>query len=340
MAQIEHNAPLKDLNTFGMEVNAQRLAHVRNETELQEMHAGNLFSEGPLLVLGGGSNVLFTQNVTGLVVCMEMKGKRIVQENGDELVLEVAAGEDWHGLVEYTMEQDWGGLENLSLIPGKVGAAPIQNIGAYGVELRDRFVYLDYFHLATGEVQRFTAAECAFGYRDSIFKRELKGQGIILRVALRLSQRNHVLNTSYGAIGKELEQRGITAPTIQDVSQVVIDIRRSKLPDPAEIGNSGSFFKNPELPNAQFEALKADYPDLPGYVVSETVTKVPAAWLIDRAGWKGQTFGNYGVHKRQALVLVNYGGARGQDIYDLSQRILESVRDKYGVELEREVNVI
>ena len=340
MIEIQHQTSLQALNTFGIDVHAAHLAHVRNESDLQDFFSHASLAELPRLVLGGGSNVLFTQDFPGVVLLIGLQGRKIVRESDDDLVLEVAAGENWHALVLHAVAQGWGGIENLSLIPGKVGAAPIQNIGAYGVELRDRFEYLDFFHFESRSTERFYAADCQFGYRDSVFKRELKGQGIILRVALRLSRRNHTLNTSYGAIEKELDTRGIASPTLRDISEVVIAIRQSKLPDPAQIGNSGSFFKNPELPTAQFEALKREFPDLPGYVISDAVTKVPAAWLIDRAGWKGQTFGNYGVHKNQALVLVNYGGARGRDIYDLSGRILESVREKYGVELEREVNVI
>lgn len=340
MVNIQHNVSLKEFNTFGIEAQAKAYLGVRNEGVLSELISKNLFPEMDRMVLGGGSNVLFTQDFDGLVIHLGIEGKQVVAETESEVVLEAGAGENWHQLVLHCIAQGWGGIENLSLIPGKVGAAPLQNIGAYGVELKDVFEYLDLMHLDSGKVERFTAANCQFGYRDSIFKRELKGKIIVLRVALRLQKTNHRLNTSYGAIEKELAARNIAAPTIKDVSDVVISIRQSKLPDPAQIGNGGSFFKNPELPLAEFERLRAEFPDLPGYVVSETVMKVPAAWLIDRAGWKGKRFGNYGVHDRQALVLVNHGGAKGQDIYDLSGRILESVKEKYGVLLEREVNVI
>lgn len=340
MISIQHNISLKDFNTFGLEVRASHFLHVRSEADLQEVFSSSELARLPRLVLGGGSNVLFTQDFEGLVLSMDLPGKKIVEENEQEVVLEVAAGENWHELVLYCLEQNWGGLENLSLIPGKVGAAPIQNIGAYGVELKDLFVYLDFFHFSDQKIQRFEAADCQFGYRDSIFKRELKGKGLILRVGLRLRKAPHRINTSYGAIEKELAARGISDPGIREVSDAVIAIRRSKLPDPAEIGNSGSFFKNPELPKAFVDHLREAYPDLPAYVISDEITKVPAAWLIDRAGWKGQRFGNYGVHKNQALVLVNYGGANGKDIYDLSGKIMASVKEKYGIELEREVNVI
>ena len=340
MVNIQHNVPLEEFNTFGIAVRAKAYVDVRNEEDLSELISKNLLPDLDRMILGGGSNVLFTQDFDGLLIHLGIAGKKVVEESEHEVVLEVGAGENWHGLVLHCIAQDWGGIENLSLIPGKVGAAPLQNIGAYGVELKDVFEYLDFMYLDSGEVRRFCAEDCQFGYRDSIFKRELKGKVVVLRVALRLRKQNHQINTSYGAIGKELEARGISEPSIRDISEVVIAIRQSKLPDPAVIGNGGSFFKNPELPLSEFERLRVDYPDLPGYVVSETVMKVPAAWLIDRAGWKGKRFGNYGVHDRQALVLVNHGGAQGQDIYDLSEEILQSVLKKYGVRLEREVNVI
>jgi UDP-N-acetylmuramate dehydrogenase len=338
--ELYHNIDLQPYNTFGISARAQRFVRIRRQSDLEELLAAGLLNRGRQMILGGGSNVLLTGDFAGLVMNMEIMGMNVVEEDEDELVLEAGAGENWHELVMHAVSRGWGGIENLSLIPGKVGAAPIQNIGAYGVELRDVFAYLDAFFLETGEVRRFTAAECRFGYRDSVFKRELKGKVAILRVAMKLRKRNHQLITHYGAVGKELEGRGKKEPGIRDVSEVVIAIRQSKLPDPAEIGNAGSFFKNPEVPNTVFENLKEKYPELPGYVVSETITKLPAAWLIDRAGWKGKRFGNYGVHDRQALVLVNHGGAAGKDIYDLSGKILESVRETYGIELEREVNVV
>ncbi|MEM7038656.1 MAG: UDP-N-acetylmuramate dehydrogenase, partial [Bacteroidota bacterium] len=334
---IQENISLKDRNTFGIDAQARFFAEVKSVTELQEILQDARWAEVEKMVLGGGSNVLLVGDVSGLVIHMSAVGKKVVEENEDELILEVGAGENWHGLVMHCVAQGWGGIENLSLIPGRMGAAPIQNIGAYGVELKDVFVHLDAVEIASGKLRRFTHTDCAFGYRDSVFKRDLKGRYIITSVALRLTKRNHSLNTGYGAISKELEARGVTSPTIRDISEVVTAIRQSKLPDPAQIGNGGSFFKNPELPLAQYESLKAQHPELPGYVVSDTIMKVPAAWLIDRAGWKGRRFGNYGVHDRQALVLVNFGGAKGQDIYDLSSEIKASVAEKYGVDLEREV---
>ena len=339
--KVVENKSLRELNTFGLEVKAKLFAEVVSVEELKGILKEPWFSEVPLFVLGGGSNILFTRDFPGLVLSNCILGKEVIEENEAELILKVGAGENWHELVMYCVERGWGGIENLSLIPGKMGAAPIQNIGAYGVELKDFFVSLEAVELATGEVRVFTAEDCRFGYRDSVFKRELKGKFLITSVSLRLSKKPE-LNTTYGAIGKELAKLGKSQYNIRDVSNVVIKIRRSKLPDPAEIGNAGSFFKNPEIPTEQFEKLKETWPDMVGYPVREGVTKVPAGWLIDRAGWKGRIFGEgtYGVHKNQALVLVNYGEAKGEDIYALSGQILEDIQEKYGIELEREVNVV
>jgi UDP-N-acetylmuramate dehydrogenase len=296
----------------------------------------------PVLLLGGGSNMLLTQDFPGLVIQIRILGRRIVQEDADSLVLEAGAGENWHQLVLYAVAQGWGGIENLSLIPGCLGAAPIQNIGAYGVELKDVFVELEAVALADGHVRRFDAAECAFGYRDSVFKQALRGQYAITHVRLRLRKRGHQLATTYGAIADELRAVGIDPATasIADLSAAVIRIRQSKLPDPEVIGNAGSFFKNPEIPRTQYEALQAEFPGIPGYVVSDAVVKVPAGWLIEQAGWKGKRFGNYGVHDKQALVLVNHGGAQGADLLALSSQIMASIQEKFGIALEREVNII
>lgn len=338
--QIFENHSLQAYNTFGIDARARWFAQVVQVEDLPVLFRDPRWQSLPCMVLGGGSNVLLTGDYSGLVLNICIRGKKIVAETEKELILEVGAGEEWHGLVMHCVSQNWGGIENLSLIPGKLGAAPIQNIGAYGVELKDVFVHLDAMDLKSGEIRRFTREDCRFGYRDSVFKRELKGKMVILRVALRLRKKDHIINTSYGAIGKELAAAGISNPTIKDVSDVVIGIRQRKLPDPKEIGNAGSFFKNPEVPKAFFDALKVRFPEMPGYVVSEEIMKIPAGWLIDQAGWKGKRFGNYGVHTAQALVLVNYGGARGAEIYELSGKILESVHARYGVELEREVNVV
>ncbi len=340
MIELQHNHSLKPHNTFGIEAKAAHFAEITHEDQLRELRDRKDLENLPWFILGGGSNILLTGDHPGLVLHVSIMGKTVMRENERELVLEVGAGENWHELVLHCLDQGWGGIENLSLIPGQVGAAPIQNIGAYGVEIKDVFEYLEFMHLETGQIKRYDAQDCQFGYRDSIFKRELKGKVVILRVAFRLTKKDHQINTSYGAIGKELEARGIEQPSVRDVSNVVIDIRRSKLPDPAEIGNGGSFFKNPEVPVAFHDLMKERFPNMPSYVVNETTRKIPAAWLIDQAGWKGITFDNYGVHKNQALVLVNYGGASGKDIYDLSTKILDSVKMHYGIELEREVNVV
>lgn len=340
MITLQKNLSLLPFNTFGIDAKAAIYTEIHSDEDLRELRDRDDLKELPRLILGGGSNVLLTQNFNGLVMNIQITGREVMDENEDEVVVEFGAGENWHELVLYCIGQGWGGIENLSLIPGKIGAAPIQNIGAYGVELKDVFAYLELMHLDTGRIERFEADECQFGYRDSIFKRELKGKVAILRVALRLKKGDHVIHTGYGAISKELEARGIEQPGIKDVSDVVISIRQSKLPDPAEIGNGGSFFKNPEVPTAFHDLLKERFPEMPSYFINDSTMKIPAGWLIDQAGWKGQTFGQYGVHKRQALVLVNYGGATGQEIYDLSTRILTSIKEHYGIDLEREVNVV
>jgi UDP-N-acetylmuramate dehydrogenase len=339
--QILLQHPLQSLNTFGIAAHAARYVAVDSVAQLHAALQARLPDE-PLQLLGGGSNVLLTQDFPGLLIHVQLQGKRVVAVDDDEVVLEAGAGENWHALVQYTVALGWGGLENLSLIPGCLGAAPIQNIGAYGVELKDVFVYLDAMRIADGTIRRFEADECAFGYRDSVFKQALRGQYVILRVAMRLCKRGHQLATTYGAIADEIRAVGIdpAVATIADLSAAVIRIRQSKLPDPKEIGNAGSFFKNPELPASKYAQLQSAFPTLPGYVVSDDVVKVPAAWLIEQAGWKGKRFGNYGVHDKQALVLVNFGGAQGADLLALSSKIMDSVHEKFGVQLEREVNVI
>lgn len=290
-----------------------------------------------LLIIGGGSNILLTKDHDGFVLHNNLKGIELLNEDENYYYVRVASGEVWHEFVLHCIENNWSGLENLSLIPGSVGAAPMQNIGAYGVEIKDVFVKLEAMRIDDGSIQSFTAEQCQFGYRESVFKRKLKNEFFILNIMVKLPKVPQ-LNTMYGAIEQELENMGITDPTIKDVSDAVIAIRRSKLPDPAEIGNSGSFFKNPVMPVKKAEELKETYPDLPTYPAGEKM-KIAAGWLIEQAGWKGKTLGNYGVHDKQALVLVNYGGALGTDIYQLSEDIKNSVLDKFGVELEREVNI-
>jgi UDP-N-acetylmuramate dehydrogenase len=294
----------------------------------------------PLLVLGGGSNMLLTKNWDGVVLKVNIKGIDIVAENSRFLTIKVGAGEVWHDLVLWAVARNLGGLENMSLIPGTVGAAPIQNIGAYGAELKDVFVALEAVELRTQRLQTFTKKACRFGYRESIFKQEKKGQYIITAVTIRLRKNPRTLNTSYGDIAQYILQRN-WAKNIKAVSDAVIAIRQSKLPDPAELGNSGSFFKNPTLPRTQYNALKALHPTLPAYDVSDPdLVKIPAGWLIEQAGWKGKQVGNVGSHAKQALVLVNYGNATGEEVYALAQAIIADIQEKYGVTISPEVNVI
>lgn len=334
---ILHNVSLRQFNTFGIDVKAEALAKVTTENELQELLDQYRRTKGELLILGGGSNILFTRNVSGLVLVNELGGIDIVHQDTDSVTLKAGAGLVWHNLVMHCVAQGWGGIENLSLIPGKVGAGPMQNIGAYGVELRDVFVQLEAIHIFSGERQVFSNADCRFGYRESVFKRELRGQHIITSVTLRLSKQPR-LNTSYGAISQELEQMGVQQPSVADVSRTVINIRRSKLPDPVELGNAGSFFKNPVVAEDVAQQLRHSHPDLPSYP-AEGGVKLAAGWLIEKCGWKGKVVGNTGSHRNQALVLVNYGSATGREIFELSADIMRSVKDTFGVELEREVNV-
>lgn len=338
MPRLKEYVSLQSLHTFGLAVTARWYMELTSQKQAIEFLVDNLSSNQPLLILGGGSNMLFTSDVDCLVLANRIMGKEVIREDETHVWLRVGAGENWHELVEFALANDWGGIENLSLIPGLVGAAPIQNIGAYGVELKEVFHTLEAISLTTGQVRTFTKDECEFGYRDSIFKRWAKGKFLITHVILRLNK-VHRINTSYGAIEAELERLGLSS-SIHNISQAVINIRRSKLPDPREIGNAGSFFKNPVISHDQFVSIQANYPDMPHYPASEGQVKVPAGWLIQTCGWKGHRVGQYGVHAKQALVLVNYGGASGQDIYQLSEDILQSVRNRFGIELEREVNII
>lgn len=291
-----------------------------------------------VFILNGGSNVLLTRDRAGLVIKLEFKGIEILKEDEDYAWVKVATAENWHQFVLWTLDEGFGGLENLSLIPGNAGTAPMQNIGAYGVEIKDTMVELSALDRETGEIRIFKNEECNFGYRDSVFKNIYKDRYVILDVTFKLTKKNHALHTSYGAIRSELEREGIQNPSIRDISNAVIKIRQSKLPDPKKIGNAGSFFKNPVIPKAQFEKLREAYPDIPGYPAGDKI-KTAAGWLIDRAGWKGKRFGDAGVHDRQALVLVNHGNAVGKEIYELSEKIVKDIEEKFGIRLEREVNV-
>lgn len=333
---ITHNVDLQAYNTFGLSATATSFVAINSFEDLMNL---SLKSTDDFLILGGGSNILFTQNPKGLVLKNNLKGIEIVREDAEFVFIKAAAGEIWHHFVLHCIENNWAGIENLSLIPGSVGASPMQNIGAYGVEIKDVFEELEAFHLDTKEIHRFNAEECQFGYRESVFKRRLKGQYFITSVTFKLRKKASI-NSSYGAISSELEKAGISHPSIKDISDAVIRIRSSKLPDPKEIGNAGSFFKNPVISMKLFLQLKEKHPTIPSYPIDEKFVKVPAGWLIEQDGWKGKTMDNYGVHKNQALVLVNYGGALGKDIYQLSTQIIASIQQHFGIELEREVNII
>ena len=333
---LQENISLRSHNTFGIDVKTKKLATVKNVNELKNILSNNLL---PLCILGGGSNILFTKDFDGLIIKNELKGIQLINENDTEIYLKVASGEVWHEFVLFCIENNYCGIENLSLIPGSVGASPMQNIGAYGVEVKDFITEVEAMHLKSLKITYFSTNDCEFDYRSSIFKTKEKGNYFITSVTFRLNKQPNI-NTSYGAIQSELEAKGISNPTIKDVSDAVICIRESKLPNPKEIGNAGSFFKNPSVSNEKTEALKNEFPGIPNYPQNNGTTKIAAGWLIEQCGFKGKTFGNYGVHKNQALVLVNYGGAQGKDIYALSETIIDAVQQKFGILLEREVNIL
>ena len=333
---IQENISLKKYNTFGINVNAKRFISITSVYELQQL----LKIEQDIFLISGGSNMLLTDNIDKLVVHIDIKGISIDRENHNDIYLTVNAGENWHEFVLWCVSQNYGGLENLSLIPGNVGTCPIQNIGAYGVEVKDTISKVEAIEIKTGKLVSFSNSECNFGYRNSIFKNEVKGKYILTSVSFQLTKREHNLNTSYGAIETELASKSIQKPTLKDVSDAVIAIRKSKLPDPKVIGNSGSFFKNPVISSELFFKLKSKYPNIPSYPISKTEVKVPAGWLIEQSGFKGKRFGGYGVHKKQALVLVNYGNATGKEIYSLAKKIQSSIKLNFEIDLEIEVNII
>ena len=335
---IKNNISLKPYNTFGIDVLANHFVEINNYDELTAVLSSKKHPEK--LILGGGSNMLLTKNLEKLVVHINLKGIEIISENDDYVNVQAMAGENWHEFVLWCMEHNFGGIENLSLIPGNVGTAPIQNIGAYGVELKDIFLSCEAISLKSLKQHTFQKDECDFGYRDSIFKKQHKNKFVIISVTFKLTKRKHKLNIKYGTISSELEAMGVKNPTIQDISKAVIAIRESKLPNPKEIGNSGSFFKNPVISKTQFEKILINFPEAPSYYVSENEVKVPAGWLIEKAGFKGKRFNNYGVHKNQALVLVNYGGAKGSDILELSKLIQKTVFLLFDISIEAEVNIL
>lgn len=337
---MQENFSLKPYNTFGVDAKAKYFTEVQN---LEQLRVAVKYSKDhhlQILFIGGGSNILMTKDFDGLAIKLSLKGISEKDLNEDEVLVTAKAGENWHEFVMYSLEKNYGGLENLSLIPGNVGTSPMQNIGAYGTEIKDVFVSCTVLDLENLELKTFHIEECRFGYRDSVFKQEGKGRYVILEVSFKLTKKNHHIKTEYGAIKTELENLGITHPTIQDVSKAVINIRRSKLPDPKEMGNAGSFFKNPTIPLIQFEDLKQKFENIPGYPNGDVV-KVPAGWLIEQCGWKGKQIGNAASHKLQALVIVNAtGNATGKEIFNFSTEIINSVKEKFGIELEREVNII
>ena len=321
-----------------MPVIAKKFTQFSDLQELNEVVSHPEVVGEKMLILGGGSNLLFTQDFAGIVILNQIKGIEIISEDMDQVLIKSGAGENWHEFVLYCVDNGYSGVENLSLIPGSVGASPMQNIGAYGVEIKDVFHSLEAFHIESGEVKIFNNEECKFGYRESVFKNIYKNQYIITSVTFQLSKKP-IFKTSYGAIKAELESMGVKELSIKKISEAVINIRSSKLPNPKEIGNAGSFFKNPVISKQQFDELKLKFPEIANYPLPNGDVKIAAGWLIDSLGWKGKRIGDYGVHKNQALVLVNYGESKGSDIYDLSTNILDSVKQNFGIELEREVNI-
>ncbi len=336
--EILENKSLRQLNTFGIDVKAKFFADVKYSGDLIEILVNEEFNSAPKLILGGGSNVLLSQDFAGLVIKISIPGISIISENQESAVIEAGAGVVWNDLVNFCVDHKLGGIENLSLIPGTVGAAPIQNIGAYGQELKDSFLSLDGFLIDTAEEKILFNDDCRFGYRTSIFKKELKGKFIVTSIRLKLSK-NPVLNLSYGPVKNEIDKLNLYEPTIRDVSRVISSIRKSKLPDPAVIGNAGSFFKNPEISEKKFIDIKDKYPGVIGHKQEDGSYKIAAGWMIEECGWKGKKIGNTGTHEKQSLVLVNYGGAKGEEILKLAEEIKKSVSEKFGIQLTEEVNI-
>jgi len=337
--KIFAKTPLEKFNTFNIKVDADYFAEVASTSDLSEVSEFLVKNKLPYLILGGGSNILFTKNFNGLVVKVSIQGIEILKEDEHHIFVKAGAGVTWDDFVAYCVNRKWGGIENLSLIPGSVGASPVQNIGAYGVEMKDHFFELEYYNFEKKEIERFYFEDCHFGYRYSIFKNELKGKGMVLNVTFKLDK-NPQFVTGYGSIQSELDKIGEKYLSLKTLRDVVISIRRSKLPEPEDIPNAGSFFKNPVINEKQFMDLQKSFPEVVFYKQKNGSVKLAAGWLIDNCGWKGKSLGKAGVHKNQALVLVNLGNANGFEIYNLSEKIKQSVMDKFGVELEREVNVL
>ena len=339
MSVVQEYKSIKPYNSFGIEVKSRYFVEVLTELDLQELLRSPIISQHELLVLGGGSNILFTRDFDGLIIKMSIPGISIIPANSDEIIVSSGAGVVWNDLVNYCVSNGFAGIENLSLIPGTVGASPIQNIGAYGVELKDVFHSCKAYNISTGEPRIFSFDDCRFGYRDSIFKNELKNKYIITAVNFKLTKNGHI-NTQYGAIKEELAKRNIIDPDISDISEVVASIRVSKLPDPSTIGNAGSFFKNPVIEQDEFQRLVRQFPDIVNFPAPGGKIKIAAGWLIEQCGFKGKVVGNTGTWKNQALVIVNHGGATGHEVYSFSEQIIEKVDAKFGIRLEREVNIL
>lgn len=335
---VQKNISLKPYNTFGIDAKARFFCEVNSIDDL--VHALQLDEHTEKFIISGGSNMLITNDIEALVLHINIKGIEIVEEEDNHVILKVMAGENWHQMILWALERNYGGLENMSLIPGNTGTAPIQNIGAYGVELKDTFVSCKAIEIATLQLHEFSKEDCQFGYRDSYFKNAGKGKYVITSVNLKLTKKNHVLNTSYGAIETELVKQNTKTPTIKSISNTVIKIRQSKLPDPSKLGNSGSFFKNPIVSQLEFDTFTKKHPNAPFYKISDESYKIPAGWLIEKCGFKGKRYGDAGVHKNQALVLVNYGNAKGQDILDLANTIIKRVQQEFKINITTEVNII
>jgi UDP-N-acetylmuramate dehydrogenase len=340
MMVVQENIDLLPYNTFKIKAAARYFSAIHSVQEAKDLFQSDLFKKNKVLILGGGSNLLLTRDFDGLVIKNELKGIMAVGEHDKTLTLRAGSGEEWHALVMYCVEQNLGGIENLSLIPGTVGAAPMQNIGAYGVEIKEVIHNVEAIELSTGNMRTFTNEECRFGYRESIFKQELKNKFFISSITLTLTKRDHFFNTSYGAIAEVLKDQNVKNVSIRSISDAVIAIRKKKLPDPKLIGNAGSFFKNPSVELPEFETLQKKFPNLPFFPGEKNLIKIPAAWLIEQSGWKGKTLDNIGVHKHQALVLVNYGGGDGKKIWQLACDIQAGVKEKFNITLQPEVNVI